>query len=166
MQIPPASWDERIDYVWNSTDERSDSETVSLIRALASERPKNDAAALYERASAHDFADEESAAEKLYRAALDAGLDAYRRPRAVIQLASTLRNLGRPAEAIELLRSEKADADGLDDARTSFLALALVDLGRADEAAVLALTALSRTLPEYGGAISRYAAALRPKPNA
>ena len=169
MTVTQLTWDERIDAVWSSSDARPDAETVALVLALVAERPTGDAAALYEHASACDFSDDEAAAEPLYREALAAGLDGYRRPRAVIQLASTLRNLGRAHEAVDLLQADIAahdDAsvvqsdDGLGDARVSFLCLALVDLGRAEEAATLSLTALARHLPEYSRAVSRYAATL------
>jgi Tetratrico peptide repeat len=42
----------------------------------------------------------------LYRKALDVGLSGERRRRAVIQLASSLRNVGRPEESVALLRTE------------------------------------------------------------
>ena len=84
-----------------------------------------------------------------------------RRRRAVIQYASTLRNLGRVEESIGLLTVEReAAADDLDDAVAAFLALALVDAGRAREATGLALGALARHLPEYARSVRRYADAL------
>lgn len=169
MTVTQLTWNERVDAVWDSSDARPDAETVALVRALVAERPVGDAAALYEHASACDFAGDEAAAEPLYRAALAAGLDDHRRPRAVIQLASTLRNLHRANEAVDLLQADIAahgtdsvvrTDDGLGDARVSFLCLALVDLGRAEEAATLSLTALARHLPEYARAVSRYVDAL------
>ena len=106
MAATQLTWNERIDAIWDASSARPDDETVSLVRALVAERPADDAAALYEHASTYDFAGDETAAEPLYREALAAGLDDYRRPWAVIQLASTLRNLGRPDEAV----SRYADA--------------------------------------------------------
>ncbi len=80
--------------------------------------------------------------------ALAAGLTGIRRPRATIQLASTLRNLGRVEESVALLSAEReAGSDELDDAVAGFLALALADRGREREAAGLALAALARHLP-------------------
>ncbi len=59
-----------------------------------------------------------------------------RRRRAMIQLASSLRNLGRPEESVALLTTElDAGSDHLDDAVRAFLALALTDVGREREAA-------------------------------
>ncbi|MDT0403193.1 tetratricopeptide repeat protein [Streptomyces edwardsiae] len=90
-----------------------------------------------------------------------------RRRQAVIQLASTLRALGRPQAGADLLLAERGrTSDHLDDAVTAFLALTLVDLGREREAAALALGALSRHLPSYGRSLAHYTAAITdPLPN-
>jgi len=50
--------------------------------------------------------------------------------------------------------------DPLDGAVATFLALALVDLGREREAVAVALTALSKYLPRYNRSVARYAQAL------
>ncbi|WP_053161278.1 tetratricopeptide repeat protein [Streptomyces caatingaensis] len=120
-------------------------------------------------ASAHDSTGQPGAAAPLYRQALAAGLTGHRRRRAVIQRASTLRNLGRPDESIALLTAERAlDPSSLDeatadlaDAVDAFLALALADTGREREATALALNALSHHLPRYNRSLARYAEALR-----
>ena len=66
----------------------------------------------------------------MYRRALELGLEGERRRRAVIQMASSLRNLGRPEESVALLTAERdAGSDALDDAVAVFLALALADVG-------------------------------------
>lgn len=129
---------------------------LAAILTLADERPEGDADALFERASAYDYVGREAEAEPCYRAALGAGLAGDRRPRALIQLASTLRNLGRAAEGADLLRSETGD-EGLADVRAAFLALLLLDAGRPDEAVARALLALARHLPEYRRAVTYYA---------
>jgi hypothetical protein len=60
-----------------------------------------------------------------------------------------------------LLSAEQAQhSDELDDAVAAFLALCLVDVGRAQEAAALALGSLSRHLPRYNRSLKRYAEAL------
>jgi hypothetical protein len=109
-----------------------------------------------------DFAGREDKAEP-YRQALAVGLDQYRRPRAVIQLASTLRNLGRPHESIAILRAEIANSepDDLDDARSAFLALALADAGRPAEAVMILLDAITGHLTDYRRAVTFYAGDLR-----
>ena len=79
-----------------------------------------------------------------YQAALDTGLTGVRRRRAIIQMASSLRNLGDAKQAAELLTAELGESsDELDGAVRAFLALALVDLDREREAVALSLTALS-----------------------
>src|SRR5687768_929637 len=59
---------------------------------------------LFERASLRDYLGLEAEAVPLYEAALDAGLESPDRERAIIQLASSLRNLDRAPEAESLLR--------------------------------------------------------------
>ena len=157
------NWEQPVAEVWAAAAGQSDADVVAAVTALVAERPANDPAALYEQASAFDFAGREVEAEPLYRQALAMELDEHRRPRAVIQLASMLRILGRVQESVDLLRDEIAlgAQDGLEDARSAFLALALVDAGRSEEAVSLALTALGRHLVEYGRAVAHYAAELR-----
>ncbi|MGH8959967.1 MAG: tetratricopeptide repeat protein [Jatrophihabitantaceae bacterium] len=153
-------WEMEIRTVWEASNTLSGEEVVTAIDALADLRPGGDPAAFYERASARDYAGLERDAEPLYRRALDAGLDHERRPRAVIQLASTLRNLGRTDEAVSLLTRdvEASPDDGLDDARAAFLALALHDAGHHGRALSTVLTALAPHLPAYNRAVLHYAA--------
>ncbi len=144
---------------WASADDRNAERMLTQMRRLVEERPPGDADALFEWASVHDFLGRENEAVPLYRAALDAGLAGERQPQALIQLASSLRNVGDPDAAIELLR------DSPDDTLTgaagrAFLALALRDAGRADEALRVALQALAPSLPRYGRAVEAYADAL------
>jgi hypothetical protein len=85
-------------------------------------------------------------------------LSAERRRRAIVQLASSRRNLGDPQAAVALLAAElDAGSDALDGAVRGFLALALVDAGREREAVSVALTALSAYLPRYNRSLARYA---------
>lgn len=151
-------WRERVDAVWAEATDENEAETVAAITALADERP-DDPVAWFELAGAHDFSGDEAGAEPLYRRALDAGLDEPYRGRAVIQLASTLRNLGRPDEAVELLAAVEADHP-LRDAVSAFLALSLSSRGDDREALATALSALARHLPEYGRAVRYYATEL------
>nr|WP_256434476.1 tetratricopeptide repeat protein [Myxococcus sp. CA056] len=117
---------------------------------------------MFERASAHDSLGQEALAAPLYRQALASGLSGGLRRQAVIQLASTLRNLGEVQESVALLTAERAvGSDELDDAVSAFLALSLVDAGREREAVGLALGALARHLPRYNRSLSNYAKALR-----
>src|SRR5262249_32139880 len=114
--------------------------------------------ALFERGSAEDSTGHPNLAVPLYQAALDAGLTGLRRRRAVIQMASSLRNLGNPTQAANLLTAELAEpSDELNGAVRAFLALALVDLGREREAVAVSLMALSSYLPRYNRSLARYA---------
>ena len=81
-----------------------------------------------------------------------------RRRRSVIQMASSLRNLGRSPESVVLLTEElTAPSDELDDAVKAVLALALTDVGRAREGVSLAVGALAPHLPRYQRSMANYA---------
>jgi hypothetical protein len=155
-------WDARIDEVWSAADGLSEDELVARIDALAAEAPPGSAAAaLFERAGARDSTGHSDRAVPLYREALAAGLAGERRRRAVIQLASSLRNLGQAEESVALLTAElQQPPDALDDAVRAFLALALADSGRAREATGHALQALAPHLPRYQRSLANYAGEL------
>ena len=156
------TWNDRIDAVWQD-DSLSDEERIERIDALAAERGDADARALFERAGARDSAGIETEAEPLYRQALDAGLDDEHHTRAVIQLASTLRNLGQTAEALGMLRAEydRGPSAPLHDAAAAFYALALASDGDPVAAASIALKALAPHLPRYNRSVAAYADDLR-----
>ncbi|MDI2097802.1 tetratricopeptide repeat protein [Ruicaihuangia caeni] len=155
------AWERRIAEVWASADGLSDEEVVTSVDALAALHP-GEPRAWFEGAGARDFAGREAEAEPLYRRALESGLSEPFCARAVVQLASTLRNLGRTDAAAELLErflAEHHDHE-LADAARAFLALCRVDQGAAVEATQLALTALAPHLPRYSGAVRYYASTL------
>ena len=155
------NWRARVEAVW-ADDSLDSNETLHLIDALVAERPADDALALFEAAGALDSAGLEAEAEPLYRRALKLGLPPFERSRATIQLASTIRNLGKFDESIELLRREyELSRDGeLADAVAAFLALALASRGKTQEALGLALTALAPHLPRYQRSVRGYSAGL------
>jgi hypothetical protein len=154
-------WEKRVATAWATFDERSDEENRTLIGALAAELPEGRAEASFERACVLDSTDASDRAVPLYRQALDRGLGPERRRRAVIQLASSLRNIGRADESVALLTAElDGPADELDDAVHAFLALALTDVGRDREALSHALGALAPHLPRYQRSLAAYARAL------
>jgi len=152
-------WQHRVDAVWADAGRRDEDAVVAAIDALVAERPATDAIALFEAAGARDFAGREAEAEPLYREALRAGLPEPQRAQAVIQLASTLRNLGRAAESVALLREEIGahPEHRLSGAARAFLALALHDTGDSTEALREALHVAASTLPQYGRAVASYA---------
>jgi hypothetical protein len=159
---PTASWDDRVSDIWQQAPELDDDTVVSMIEALVAERPVGDPAALYELASAYDSAGREHEAEPLYRQALAGDLDDTRRSQAVIQFASTLRNVGKIDEAVAILSegSKRGPDPVTGDAATAFLALALIDLGREREAAIALLRALTPHLPRYQRSMTYYIDAL------
>jgi hypothetical protein len=76
----------------------------------------------------------------------------------VIQMSSSLRNMGEVEESARLLTAERdRGTDSLDDAVSAFLALALVDSGREREAVSIALGALAPHLPRYQRSLGNYA---------
>lgn len=153
-----AEWERQIARVWESSDELGEPELLALIDALAAQSPPGTGAGAFERACSLDSTGHSDRAVPLYREALALGLTGERRRRAVIQMASSLRNLGKPEQSVALLTGELEEGpDRLDDAVRAFLALALADVGREREAASLALGALAPHLPRYQRSLSNYA---------
>jgi tetratricopeptide (TPR) repeat protein len=154
-------WQRRVDETWAAADDYTDDELVARIDELAAELPEGDPVAAFERGGSFDSTGRPELAVPLYREALDLGLDGIRRRRAVIQLASSLRNLGETEESVALLTAERdRGSDELDDAVSAFLALALVDAGREREAVSVALSALAPHLPRYQRSLANYASLL------
>jgi tetratricopeptide (TPR) repeat protein len=149
-------WEQDVDALWAAFDESDEATFLARMDELAARLPP--AVAAFERASAFDSTGHEHEAVRLYEQALELGLEPPRHRRAVIQLASSLRNVGRVDESVALLRDERAaGSDELDDAVEAFLALALVDAGREREAVSLALEALAKHLPRYQRSLGNYA---------
>lgn len=161
VTVAGADWEKRISTVWLEMDSYDEAELLGRVDALVAELPPGNAIGLFERGAAFDSTGHPDRAVPLYAAALDAGLVGERRRRAVIQMASSLRNLGNPQEALTLLTAEaSAASDELDGAVATFMALVLADLGREREAVAVAVAALSTYLPRYNRAVARYARAL------
>src|ERR1700691_791932 len=137
--------------------------TVGYFRDLARQHP-GDAHALFEYAGALDFAGREAEAAPVYEQAFSAGLDGDSLRRGLIQYGSTLRNLGRFDEAVQIMRRADEQFPGHDSV-AAFLALALTSAGRCQEAvARLIVLALDRIggedLGNYEWALRNYAAEL------
>jgi hypothetical protein len=144
--------------VWESIDGRQEVDFLAEIEALVSELPEGDPVGLFERGSAFDSTGHSDVAVPLYRKALQRGLSGKRRRRAVIQLASSLRNLGEADESVRLLAAElRRDSDDLEDAVRAFLALALTSVGKDRDAVRVALTALAPHLTRYNRSVAAYA---------
>jgi tetratricopeptide (TPR) repeat protein len=151
-------WEERLAALWKSLDVCEPETFLARLETLLGELAPGSAVASFERGAAHDSTGRPDLAVPLYETALAAGLTGTRRRRAVIQMASSLRNLGHAPRAAELLTAELGLADDeLTGAVHAFLALALVDLGREREAVAVSLKALSGYLPRYNRSLARYA---------
>ena len=151
-------WERRLALLWAAIDERPEDEFVTAMEALVAELPDDDPIGPFEHASALDSTGHPDLAVGGYRQALAGGLSGQRRRRAVIQLASSLRNLGRAEESVALLTAElDAASDDLDDAVRGFLALAMASVGREREAVAMALAALAPHLTRYNRSLAAYA---------
>jgi tetratricopeptide (TPR) repeat protein len=161
-----AEWERRLAALWAGLDDHDEEQFRARLEELVGELPAESAVAAFERAAAFDSTGSPDGAVPLYAEALERGLDGERRRRAVIQLASSLRNLGRALESVELLTAERdAGSDHLDDAVSAFLALSLADTGREREALSLALKALAPHLPRYQRSLANYAQELADRPS-
>ncbi|GAA2174255.1 hypothetical protein GCM10009846_19490 [Agrococcus versicolor] len=157
-----SDWQERIDAFWAELDEDAPQAMIRRMRALVAELAADDARGPFELGGVFDALGMEEVAAAHYRRALELGLDDERAARLAIQHGSTLRNLGRIDEAIDVL-AHAPDHDAVGDARAIFLALALHDAGRSGEAVRLLVEALEPTLPSYRRSVRAYAEAL-PEP--
>ncbi|OAN38404.1 tetratricopeptide repeat protein [Microbacterium sp. H83] len=154
------SWDDRIDEVWaDASGEEVGDEIIARIDALAAERGDDDGRAVFERAGARDSAGREADAVTLYRRALELGLDEEHRPQCVIQLASSLRNIGEYDEALAVIRAEgeRSAESPYRDAFATVHALILASSGRPAQGLSVALLALVPHLPRYHRSMTAYA---------
>lgn len=152
-------WKELIDDFWQAATGKENAVLrAELEKILTSEMPAGHVA--FERASLHDYLGEEIQAIPLYRQALgDTSLSSPQRSEAIIQLASSLRNVGEPEQALAVLSGIGLD-DPLHSDAQAFQALALFDSGQASEALATALTALAPALRLYSRPVRSYAQAL------
>ncbi|NEE17266.1 tetratricopeptide repeat protein [Streptomyces sp. SID7499] len=159
-------WEDRVAALWDRFDDYAETEEDEArfradVDALVAELPEGSPHGPFERACAWDSTGRSDKAVPLYREALANGLaDAspYKARRTKIQLASSLRNVGRAEEGVALLTPELlSPSDELDDAVRACLALCLSSLGRDREALALALGALAPHLPRYQRSMANYA---------
>jgi Tetratrico peptide repeat len=153
-----ADWEKRLAAAWATLDDRDEVQFIAAIDDLVAELPDESAIGSFERACAFDSTGHSDLAVPLYQSAIDIGLTGIRRRRAVIQMASSMRNIGKAQEAVALLSAElEAEPDELTGAVRAVLALSLVNVGREREAVAVALTALSEYLPRYNRSMANYA---------
>lgn len=152
--------DGEIEGLWVLTGAARDAAAADLLAGSP-----GDARIVYEVAGVHDAAGREAEAVPLYERAIALGLREPHRHRARVQLASSLRALGRLAEARELLRAlehERPESAAV----TAFAALTDLDLGSGPAAVAGLIDALLARATDddarlYRGALIRYAADLR-----
>jgi len=162
----PVDWEQRLSDLWASFDELGEQAFLDKMELLVAELPADSAVAAFERAGSFDSTGHSDLAVPLYRRALELGLQGQRRRQAVIQMASSLRNLGQASESVALLMAERERAsDDLADAVSAALALALVDVGREREAVSVAVMALSRHMTRYRRSMANYARLLSDRPS-
>ncbi|WP_030859221.1 tetratricopeptide repeat protein [Streptomyces sp. NRRL S-37] len=159
-----SDWEARTAAAWAGFDDYAEDDAPAfraVIDALVAELPEDSPLGPFERACAWDSTGHSDRAVPLYRQALDGGLaevSRYKARRAKIQLASSLRNIGRAEEGVRLLTPELVtESDELDDAVRACLALCLSSLGRDREGLSLALGALAPHLPRYQRSMANYA---------
>ena len=154
------TWDARIEAVWAAASgEMVGDEVIARIDAIAAERGPDDARAEFERAGARDSAGRETEAVELYRRALALGLDDEHRPQAVIQLASSLRNIGEFDQALALLEEEERThpESSYREAVAVVKSLVLASSGAPARGLSVALLALIPHLPRYHRSMTAYA---------
>jgi hypothetical protein len=155
------AWEARVAALWERLDEMDRDAFVAAMRALADECDPDDPVALFEVGGAHDSTGYTEAAVGYYERAVKAGLSGVRRRRVSIQMASSLRETGRPEQALELIEAEQArGSDAYDDALAMCEALTLAKLGRDREGLSVALIALAPHLPRYQRSTVNYARGL------
>lgn len=154
-----STWQSRVDAVW-ADPAANEQEVLDRIFALVAELPADDPRGPFELGGANDSAGNEAAAAELYERAIELGLSGVSRAELDIQYASTLRNLGRMADAIAVLEGSHRTPE-LGAAPDAFLALALHSAGRPGDALAVALEALIPFLPKYHRSLTGYAAELR-----
>jgi tetratricopeptide (TPR) repeat protein len=140
-------------------DDYEEAAFIAEIDALADDLPEDDGDRLFHQASARDSWGHSDLAVQLYARALELGsLTGENRRRAVIQMSSSLRNVGRVEEALANLVKERENGeDHLSDALDCTIALCLSTLGRDREGLSLVITALAKHLPRYNRSMSNYA---------
>jgi tetratricopeptide (TPR) repeat protein len=159
---PSADASRRAAAIFAAIDDYEEATFITEIDVLAAELPPEDPDGLFHRASAQDSWGHPDLAIPLYRKALDhGGPTGENRRRAVIQLASSMRNTGHAEAALSLLLTERGNAsDHLDDALACVTALCLASLDRDREGLSMVILALAGHLPRYNRSMAAYAEAL------
>jgi tetratricopeptide (TPR) repeat protein len=159
MKTTIGQWETSIAALWGRLDSLDRDEGVAAMRELAETCPSTDGRAAFELAGMYDTMGFEAEAGAEYERALVLGLDDARHAQLAVQYGSTLRNLGRLAEAMAVLRAAPTH-ESTGSAPRIVLALALHSAGRKDEALQVAIEAQIDALPRYQRSMRNYAVAL------
>jgi len=149
----------RVAALFAAIDDYDEEKFLAEVDALAAELPEGDADAIFHRGSARDSWGHSDLAVPMYAQALETGgLTGENRRRAVIQMSSSLRNVGRVEDGLAHLLQEKETGgeDHLSDALDCTIALCLATLGREREGLSLVLVALAKHLPRYNRSMANY----------
>ena len=112
METTIATWEDQLSSIWASIDDVEPNVFLAAIDAHLADLPVGSAIGAFEAAASRDSTGHSDQAVPFYRYALDIGLEGERRRRAVIQLASSLRNVGEFDEGLRLLEEELARVEG------------------------------------------------------
>jgi tetratricopeptide (TPR) repeat protein len=151
-----SDWEARVAELWKSADDGKAAEMLVKMKSLVSELEPNDPDGLFEWASIHDYLGLEVEAVAIYKQTLESGPTGLKSQKAVIQLASSLRNIGKANEAVVLLETNSFD-DEMGVAAKAFLALAYFDSGNPAKALSIALDEFYPAGAIYERSIKLYA---------
>ncbi|MBO1269681.1 tetratricopeptide repeat protein [Arthrobacter cavernae] len=101
MQSP--EWENRVAKLWTDLEASGREEFPAAMKKLWAELPEGTANADFELGGSYDSTGYPEQAVLLYQRALETGLEGESRRRAVIQLASSLRNLGHAEISAKML---------------------------------------------------------------
>jgi hypothetical protein len=149
-------WDAKVAQFWLSANDADAEECLTKMKDLVDELDPGDPNGLFEWASVHDFVGQEAAAIALYEDSIAAGLEDSKSEKAIIQLASSLINVGEPQKAIDRL-ANTVFSEAVRSAAKAFLALAHFDAGHEAAALRIALTELYAPDAPYSRSIKHYA---------
>ena len=149
--------DARMDRIFAARDRDAMQPTIDAFERLLAEHPDNPRL-VYEVGGAYDTAGEEETALGFYTRALELGLEGELRRRCLLQYASTLRQLDRFEESLDVLNRAILEFPSSPSLRV-WKALTLHASGRGNGGFALLL----ETIADHVGSpeIARYEAALR-----
>ncbi|MDC3418427.1 tetratricopeptide repeat protein [Aquibacillus salsiterrae] len=147
-------WEDVVLNGWENKDDEA--KLIEYFLKIVEKYP-NSARAKFELANAYDFTGQENKAISLYEDAIRIGLDSEYQAYALLQLGSSLRNVGRLDEAIRILSDAELRYPEFPSI-SMFLGMTLHDKNRTAEALSKTLNAMLRHIKTSD--IQRYSMAL------